>query len=161
MLEAVVPYTPIEPSNPAGSQPASSRACHAHCKNNRCCGSIIRAVCGGKPKNSASNSSTPLMRGARRTYDGLAKVFSLTPAALSWSSDNVTIDSLPHLRLSQNCDSESAPGSLPAMPTIAMALGGSNSDASLDSFTRLVLSSAASRHHGEQRRVGWHDREHR
>ena len=26
----LVPYTPIEPSNRAGSQPASSSACHAH-----------------------------------------------------------------------------------------------------------------------------------
>ena len=37
----------------------------AHCKKNRCCGSIIRATCGAKPKNSASNSSTPSRSAAR------------------------------------------------------------------------------------------------
>ena len=59
----------------------------------------------------------------------IAKVFSLTPAAPSCSSDNVTIDSSPRCRLCQNADSELAPGNLPAMPTTAMALAGSVSDA--------------------------------
>src|ERR1700716_428728 len=158
MLKPLVAYTPIEPSNRAGSQPASSKACHAHCKNSRCCGSITRATCGGNPKNSASNSSIPSMIGARRTYDDFARVFSLTPAAVSCSSDSVTIDSSPRRRLSQNADSELAPGNLAAMPTTAIALDGSESDGKVW-FTRVVLSSAALRHLGAQRRAGWLYRE--
>src|SRR3954467_6590460 len=46
------------------------------------------------------------------------------PAARRSSSDRVTIDSSPRRRLSQNVDTESAPGNLPAMPTTAIALGG-------------------------------------
>src|SRR5271165_1188756 len=158
MLDPLVAYTPIEPSERAGSQPASSKACQAHCKNSRCCGSIIRAACGGKPKNSASNSSIPSMSGVRRTYDGLARACSLTPAALSCCSDSVTMDSSPRRRLSHNADGELAPGNLPAIPTTATALAGSESDA-WDSFTRVVLSSAAVRHLVARRRAGWLDRE--
>ena len=50
------------------------------------------------------------------------------PAARRSSSDRVTIDSSPRRRLSQNADTESAPGNLPAMPTTAIALGGSEAD---------------------------------
>src|SRR3954452_20186720 len=46
------------------------------------------------------------------------------PAARRSSADRVTIDSSPRSRLSQNVDTESAPGNLPAIPTTAIALGG-------------------------------------
>src|SRR5215212_609036 len=43
---------------------------------------------------------------------------------MSSPSDKSTIDSSPRRRFSQNVDTESAPGNLPAMPTTAIALGG-------------------------------------
>src|ERR1700739_1812250 len=48
------------------------------------------------------------------------------PSASRSSSDRVTIDSSPRRRLSQNADSVLAPGNLAAMPTTAIALGGSS-----------------------------------
>ena len=88
------------------------------------------------PKKSASNSSIPSISAARRTYAGLASAFSLTPAAGRSSSDSVTIDSSPRRRLSQNADTESAPGNLPAMPTTAIALGGNESDSTVAGHAR-------------------------
>src|SRR5258708_5503371 len=61
------------------------------------------------------------------------------PAARRLSSDRVTIDSSPRRKLSQNADTESAPGNLPAMPTTAIALGGSDAGCEKDSLPLLTL----------------------
>src|ERR1700691_457145 len=82
------------------------------------------------------------------------------PSLSKSSSDNVTIDSLPTRKLSQNADTEPAPGNLPAMPTTAIALSGTE-DADWDSMlvvTRVVLPSAATRLAGALRHVAGLDR---
>jgi hypothetical protein len=50
--------TPIEPSKRAGGWPASSSASQAHSMKWRCCGSVIAASFGPKPKNPASKPSS-------------------------------------------------------------------------------------------------------
>src|ERR1700760_4804559 len=128
--------------------------------NSRCCGSIIRAPCGVKPKKSASNSSMRVIRAARLTYEGLDRAASETPAATRSASESPTMDSTPSRRLRQNVDSESAPGNRPAIPTTAIASkGGAPGDEMAELlFTRLVLPSAASRLLGAPRHVVvlWH-----
>src|SRR5215212_8360093 len=81
---------------------------------------------------------------------------------MSSSSDKSTIDSSPRRRLSQNVDTESAPGNLPAMPTTAIAFGGSEFVANGTSIllvTLVVLPSAAWPLVGALRHVDWLDRE--
>jgi hypothetical protein len=51
------PNTPTNPSYRAESYPACSSAAHAVSRKTRCCGSIISASRGVKPKNSASKCS--------------------------------------------------------------------------------------------------------
>ena len=51
--------TPIAPAKRSGGCPASSSASQATSRNWRCCGSMIAASFGQKPKNSASNISKP------------------------------------------------------------------------------------------------------
>src|SRR5262245_6076667 len=84
------------------------------------------------------------------------------PAAKRSSSDRVTIDSSPRRKLSQNADSESAPGNRPAMPTIAIALGGSEDDCEKSSLllvTLGLLPFAASRLAAALRHAAGHDHE--
>ena len=79
---------------------------------------------------------------------------------MSSSSDNVTIDSSPRRKLFQNADTELAPGNLPAMPTIAIALDGSDSDEDLTLVvTVVVLPSGAWRLVGALRHAAGLDRE--
>src|ERR1700749_860575 len=79
---------------------------------------------------------------------------------MSSSSDNVTIDSSPHRKLFQNADTELAPGNLPAIPTIAIALDGSEFDeGSIPIVTLVVLPSAAWRLAGALRHAAGPDRE--
>src|SRR5436190_20736406 len=59
--------TPIDPPKAKGSYPACSSASQAHSRKCRCCGSIIDASLGLKPKNSASDLSTPSRTAAALT----------------------------------------------------------------------------------------------
>src|SRR5688572_1502270 len=58
---------------------------------------------------------------------------------MSSSSVKVTIDSSPRRRLRQNADTEPAPGNLPAMPTIAIALSGSASGSAVKSIVPVTV----------------------
>src|SRR5581483_4680623 len=77
------------------------------------------------------------------------------PSASRSSSDSVTIDSSPRRKLSQKPDSVLAPGNLAAMPTTAIALGGS----SLLLVTLGLLPFAALRLAAALRRAAWLDHE--
>src|ERR1700722_2003697 len=77
------------------------------------------------------------------------------PSASRSSSDRVTIDSSPRRRLSQKADSVLAPGTLAAMPTTAIALGGS----SLLLVTLDLLPFAEPRRVAGLRRAAWLCRE--
>ncbi len=53
--------TPTDSPSPAGSCPLSSTAAHADSQSSRCCGSIVSASAGVKPKNPASKRSPSSM----------------------------------------------------------------------------------------------------
>ena len=58
------PNTPMRPENDSGTWPASSSASQATSRKCRCCGSMIAASRGLKPKKPASKSSMSCERRA-------------------------------------------------------------------------------------------------
>src|SRR6202012_957126 len=97
----------------------------------------------------------PSISAARRTYAWFASSFSGMPSASRSSSASVTIDSSPRTRLSQNADTVLAPGNLAALPTTAIALGGS----SLLLVTLDLLPFASRRRAAALRHAAWLDHE--
>ena len=114
-LRPTPPNTPILPGNRSGSTPLSSRARQAVSRKMRCWGSNTSASRGVNPKNSASNLSAP---GSAPKADTLwvPRPKNSSPVAPS----NRVIVSLRDITISQNCESEVAPGTFTAIPTTAI-----------------------------------------
>src|SRR5947208_12835769 len=101
VLQLVPPKTPISPGNVDGAYAASSSASQQLSRKSRCCGSVMSASRGLKPKNFASKPSMSSTTPRALTYRGSASTSGGTPSASSSSSEKKLTPLRPSRRLSQ------------------------------------------------------------